>query len=170
LPIWPASEASLRYIALLVRIALIWVLVPAAVILRSSLISSVGFSRIRIVPVIVELEAPLVLTVSVSVAEVICCAWVAAASTACRGGRNVLAGLPPADVPPEEQAARRISVAADKPMAARCRTGQHWPDRAADSFLRKVHLQAGACVLGQHGRGGSLAAVSGNSPNLYGAS
>src|SRR5215468_1925110 len=66
------------------------------------------------VPVVVVFWAPLTRTVSVSLAEVTCCAWLAAASRACRGVSGVLPGLavPP---PPDEQAASRISAAADRP-------------------------------------------------------
>jgi hypothetical protein len=61
------------------------------------------------VPVVVELEAPLTSTLSVSVTEVACCAWVAAASKACEGLNGGLAVLPPA-----EQAARRMTATAER--------------------------------------------------------
>src|SRR2546421_9999773 len=69
------------------------------------------------VPAVVAFWAPLSRTVSVSLAEVTFCAWLAAASRACRGVSGVLAVLagPP---PPDEQAATTISAAADTPAAA----------------------------------------------------
>src|SRR5262249_38357883 len=66
------------------------------------------------VPVVVVFWAPVTRTVSVSLAEVTCCAWLAAASRACRGVSGVLAD----PLPPDEQAARRNSAAADRPAAA----------------------------------------------------
>src|SRR4029077_13243547 len=68
------------------------------------------------VPVVVVFWAPLPRTVRVSLAEVTCCAWLAAASRGCRGVSGVLGVL--AGPPPGEQAARRISAAADRPTAA----------------------------------------------------
>src|SRR5690348_5239824 len=100
------------------------------------------------VPVMVELEAPLSRTVSVSVAEVTCCVWAAAASSACRGANGVLADPPLltdppplAGRPPEEQAAARISAAADRPtVAARCRTGRRHRDAADVSCLLEMDV------------------------------
>jgi hypothetical protein len=69
------------------------------------------------VPVVLVFWAPLPRTVRVSLAEVTCCAWLAAASRACRGVSGVLAVL--AGPPPDEQAASRISAAADRPTGLR---------------------------------------------------
>src|SRR5215471_3679758 len=67
--------------------------------------------------------------VTVSVAEVTLCAWIAAASIACPGvsgvlaGALLLAGTLPLDgtPPPDEQAVTRISAAADRPTARKLR-------------------------------------------------
>src|SRR6476646_2316520 len=98
-----------------VRITLIWVFLPVAVVLRVSLACSVGFRWNWMAPAVAVFWAPLSQTVSVSLAEVTCCAWLAAAS-ACRGVSGVLAVL--AGPPPDEQAASRVSAAADRPTAA----------------------------------------------------
>src|SRR6476646_10409731 len=99
-----------------VRITLIWVFLPAAVVLRVSLACSVGFRWNWMAPAVAVFWAPLSRTVSVSLAEVTCGAWLAAASSACRGVSGVLAVL--AGPPPDEQAASRVSAAADRPTAA----------------------------------------------------
>jgi len=51
--------------AALVRIILIRVLTPAVVVFRFPLTSRAGFSRMRMVPVVAELETPLTCAVSV---------------------------------------------------------------------------------------------------------
>src|SRR5262245_36893152 len=111
------------------------------------------------VPVVVVFWAPLTRTVSVSLAEVTCCAWLAAASRACRGVSGVLAVLALLP-PPDEQAASRISAAADRPAAAarrgtgrRCRegtAGRQLP--GARDIRRKVAAGNASPRLPDHGR------------------
>src|SRR5215467_5983528 len=85
-------------------------------------------------PVVVVFWAPLSRTVSVSLAEVTFCAWLAAASRACRAVSEVLAvvAVVAGPLPPDEQAARTISAAADRPApAARPGTGRRGRGKTA---------------------------------------
>src|SRR5262249_62193931 len=104
------------------------------------------------VPVVAVFWVPLTRTVSVSLAEVTCCALLAAASRACRGVSWVLAVL--AGPPPDEQAASRISAAADRPPAAAARrvTGRRRRERSAGR-----QLPGGRNIGGKGAAGGASA-------------